>query len=132
MLNHSFLRRGAGVAAVAVSLLTAACSGDSSGLGGNQMDKTKPTVDLTRGGTSADTVISFQVEVKDNLGIKNVKVNLTGGLTMAFDTTFTSANTDAIIPFTISVPRSIPKGTPVLATSFATESMTRLLAAHSR
>ena len=121
MLKHSFLRRGAGVAAVAVSLLTAACSGDSSGLGGNQMDKTKPTVALTKGGTSADTVISFQVEVKDNLGIKNVKVSLTGGLALSFDTTFTSANTDAVIPFTISVPRSIPKGTPVLATSFAVD-----------
>ncbi|HEX6573971.1 MAG TPA: hypothetical protein VF042_03280 [Gemmatimonadaceae bacterium] len=121
MLNHSFMRRGAGIAAVAVSLITAACSSDSSGLGGNQMDKTKPTVDLVKGGTSADTVISFQVDVKDNLGIKNVKVSLTGGLTMSFDTTFTSANTDATIPFTISVPRSIPKGTPVLATSFATD-----------
>ncbi|HKY99431.1 MAG TPA: hypothetical protein VJL35_16375 [Gemmatimonadaceae bacterium] len=119
MLNHSFLRRGAGAVAVAVSLLTAACSGDSSGLGGNQMDKTKPTVDLKQGGTSADTVIAFQVEVKDNLGIKNVKVSLTGGLQLTFDTVFTSANTDAVIPFTISVPRSIPKGTPVLATSFA-------------
>jgi hypothetical protein len=83
------------------------------------MDKTKPTVDLKQGGTSADTVIAFQVEVKDNLGIKNVKVSLTGGLQLTFDTVFTSANTDAVIPFTISVPRSIPKGTPVLATSFA-------------
>ena len=119
MLNHSFIRRGAGVAAVAVSMLTAACSGDSAGLGGNQMDKTKPTVDLVKGGTSADTVIAFQVEVKDNLGIKNVKVSVTGGLQLSFDTTFTSANVDAVIPFTISVPRSIPKGTPVLATSFA-------------
>jgi hypothetical protein len=83
------------------------------------MDKTKPTVDLTKGGTSADTVIAFQVEVKDNLGIKNVKVTLTGGLQLNYDTTFTSASTGAVIPFTISVPRSIPKGTPVLATSFA-------------
>ena len=57
MLNHSFLRRGAVVAAAAVSMLMAACSGDSSGLGGNQMDKTKPTVDLKKGGTSADTVM---------------------------------------------------------------------------
>ena len=121
MLNHSFLRRGAGVVAVAVCALAAACSGDSSGLGGNQMDKTKPTVALSKGGTSADTVIAFQVEVKDNLGIKNVKVSLTGGLQLSFDTTFTSANTDAVIPFTISVPRSIPKGTPVLATSFAVD-----------
>ncbi len=122
MLNLSIgrARKGAALMAAVVSVFTAACNSDSSGvLGGNQSDKTPPTVQLSPGGTSADTVISFQVEVKDNLGIKNVKVNITGGLTMSFDTTFTTANTDAIVPFTISVPRSIPKGTPVLATSFA-------------
>ena len=121
MLSHSFsrARRGAALIAAVVSVFTAACSSDGTGLNGNQMDKSPPTVSLSKGGTSADTVLSFQVEVKDNLGIKNVKVNLTGGLTMSFDTTFTSANTDAIVPFTISVPRSIPKGTPVLVTSFA-------------
>ena len=121
MLNHSFgrARRGAALLAAVVSVFTAACSSDGAGLNGNQMDKSPPTVNLSKGGTSADTVISFQVEVKDNLGIKNVKVNISGGLTMSFDTTFTSANTDAIVPFTISVPRSIPKGTPVTVTSFA-------------
>ena len=121
MLNLSFVRarRGVALAAAAMSMFAAACSSDSSGLGGNQMDKTPPTVSLSKGGTSADTVLSFQVEVKDNLGIKQVKVNLTGGVSLSFDTTFTTANTDAIVPFTISVPRSIPKGTPVLVTSFA-------------
>ena len=112
-------RRGAAVAAVAMSIVAAACSSDSTGLGGNTADKSPPTVQLSRGGTSADTVISFQVQAKDNLGLKTIRVNITGGVTMSFDTTFTSANTDATVPFTISVSRSIPKGTPVLATSFA-------------
>ena len=120
MLTLSFGRARLGAALIAAAIFTAACNSDSSGvLGGNTADKTPPTVQLSPGGTSADSVISFQVEVKDNLGIKNVKVNITGGLTMVFDTTFNSPNTDAIIPFTISVPRSIPKGTPVMATSFA-------------
>src|SRR5215212_1507765 len=122
MLNLSIgrVRKGAALMVAVVSVFTAACNSDSSGvLGGNQSDKTPPTVQLSPGGTSADTVISFQVEVKDNLGIKNVKVNVSGGVTMAFDTTFNTANTDAIVPFTISVPRSVPKGTPVLVTSFA-------------
>jgi hypothetical protein len=119
ILSFTRARRFAAVAAAAMSMIAAACSSDSSGLGGNQMDKTPPTVSLSKGGTSADTVLSFQVEVKDNLGIKQVKVNLTGGLTLSFDTTFTTANTNAIVPFTISVPRSIPRGTPVLVTSYA-------------
>jgi hypothetical protein len=122
MLKLSFGRahRGRALIAAVVTLFTAACNSDSSGvIGGNQSDKTPPTVQLSKGGTSADTVLSFQVEVKDNLGIKTVKVNLSGGLSMSFDTTFTSANTDAIVPFTVSVPRSIPKGTPVVVTSYA-------------
>ena len=121
MLNFSIVRarRGAAVAAAAISVIAAACSSDSTGLGGNTSDKTPPTVELSKGGTSADTVLSFQVQVKDNLGIKNVRVNISGGLSFSYDTTFTTANTDAIVPFTISVSRSIPKGTPVLATSFA-------------
>jgi hypothetical protein len=112
-------RRGAAVAAVAMSVIAAACSSDSTGLGGNTADKSPPTVQLSRGGTSADTVISFQVQAKDNLGLKTIRVNITGGVSMSYDTTFTSANTDATVPFTISVSRSVPKGTPVLATSFA-------------
>jgi hypothetical protein len=119
-LKFGRARRGAALAAIAVAAMAAqACSSDATGLGGDVADKTPPTVSLSKGGTSADTVLSFQVEVKDNLGIKNIKVNLSGGVTMAFDTTFTSANTDAIVPFTVSVPRSIPKGTPVIVTSYA-------------
>ena len=122
MLNLSIgrARRGAALIAAVVSVFTAACNSDSPGvIGGNQSDKTPPTVQLSKGGTSADTVLAFQVEVKDNLGIKSVKVNISGGFSMSFDTTFTSANTDAVVPFTVSVPRSIPKGTPVVVTSYA-------------
>ena len=98
MLNFSIVRarRGAAVAAAAISVIAAACSSDSTGLGGNTSDKTPPTVELSKGGTSADTVLSFQVQVKDNLGFKNVRVNISGGLSFSYDTTFTTANTDAI------------------------------------
>jgi hypothetical protein len=113
-------RRGAALAAIAAAALAAgACSSDSTGIGGDVADKSPPTVNLSKGGTTVDTVLAFQVEVKDNLGIKNIKVNISGGLSLSFDTTFTSANTDAIVPFTVSVPRSIPKGTPVVVTSYA-------------
>ena len=105
--------------AAAVSIFTAACNGDSTGLNGDQADKTPPTIQLSKGGTTADTVLAFQVEVKDNLGIKKIKVNISGGLSMSFDTTFTTASTDAVVPFTIGVSRSIPKGTPVVVSAFA-------------
>lgn len=121
MLKYTFgrARRGAGLAAAAAAMLVAAACSDATGLGGDTSDKSPPTVHLSKGGTAPDTVITFQVEVKDNLGIKTIKVNVSGGLTLAFDTTFTSPNTDAIVPFTVPVSRSVPKGTSVVVTAFA-------------
>ena len=113
------MRRAGRAAALAAALITAGACTDASGVGGNSADKSPPTIHLSKGGTTPDTVLAFQVEVKDNLGIKTIKVNVSGALTMAFDTTFTSANTDAIVPFTVSVPRSIPKGTPVIVSAYA-------------
>ncbi len=111
--------RPAAVALVAAAWLGVAACSDSSGIGGNRGDKSPPTVTLSRGGTTADTVLAFNVGVKDNLGIKTIKVNVSGGVSMSYDTTFTSANTDVNVPFTVSVSRAIPKGTPVVVTAFA-------------
>jgi hypothetical protein len=112
-------RAGRGMIVAALAILVTACSDATST---NVLaDKTPPSVTLTQGGSTPDTVIAFQVEVRDNLGIKNIQVDVSGGLTMSFDTTFTSPNTDAIIPFTISVSRSVPVGTPVVVTARATD-----------
>jgi hypothetical protein len=114
------VKRGALLgAAIGAALALASCRDATTSPGGGLSDKSPPTVHLAKGGTSADTVVSFQVEVKDNLGIKSVKVNVSGGLSMAFDTTFTTANTNAIVPFNVSVSRSIPKGTPIIVSAFA-------------
>src|SRR6266542_3648259 len=119
MLNSRMSRASRGMTVAALAMVAAACS--ESTATNVLADKTPPTVTLTRGGSTPDTVIAFQVEVRDNLGIKNVKVDVSGGVSMSFDTTFTSPNTDATIPFTISVPRSIPVGTPVVVTAKATD-----------
>ena len=110
----------AAAAATALVLVAGACA-DSTSVGNTLADKSPPSVSLTTGGSTVDTVISFNVEAKDNLGIKTISVNVSGGLTFAFDTTFTSANTDASIPFSVSVPRSVPRGTPVLVTASAVD-----------
>ena len=104
---------------LSVAALLAACSDSATGPGGDLLDKSPPTVSLAKGGSTLDTLVAFQVEVKDNLGIKSIKVNVSGGASMSFDTTFTTANTNAIVPFSIPVSRAIPKGTPVVVTSFA-------------
>ena len=119
MLNSRMSRASRGMTVAALAFAAAACS--ESTATNVLADKTPPSVTLTRGGSTPDTVIAFQVEVRDNLGIKNVKVDVSGGVSLSFDTTFTSPNTDATIPFTISVPRSIPVGTPVIVTAKATD-----------
>lgn len=103
----------------AAAIVAVGCTDSTTGPGGDLTDKTPPTVTLAKGGTTLDTLVAFQVEVKDNLGIKSIKVNVRGGATFDYDTTFTTASTNAVVPFSISVPRSMPKGTPVIVTSFA-------------
>ena len=112
----------AAFAAAAVVLMAAACSGsDSTTVSNTLADKSPPSVSLSKGSTAVDTIIAFDVEAKDNLGLKTISVNVSGGLSLDFDTTFTSAHTDESIPFTVSVPRSIPRGTPVLVTASAVD-----------
>jgi hypothetical protein len=112
------VRHAAALAAAAVAIMAGAACSDSTGASGNLSDKTPPTIEVMPG-ASTDTVVSFFVEVKDNLGIKKISVNVSGALSMAYDTTFTTANTDAVVPFNVSVPASIPRGTPIVVTAFA-------------
>lgn len=120
MLNTIMRRNAFSAAVVAAAVLAVgACSSDGTTPTNTIGDKIPPTVNLSATNSSVDTVIAFQVDAKDNLGLKTITVSVTGGLTYAFDTTFTSAHTDASIPFTVSVPRSIPRGTPVTVTATA-------------
>jgi hypothetical protein len=48
-------------------------------------------------------------------------VSVSGGVAFSFDTTFTSAVTSTTLPFTLSVPRSVPAGTSVTVIGFATD-----------
>ena len=107
-----------GFAAIVV-LIAGACSSDGTTPTNTVADKIPPSVNLSAAGSTVDTVIAFQVDAKDNLGLKTITVNVSGGLSYSFDTTFTSAHTDASIPFMVSVPCSIPRGTPVVVTATA-------------
>jgi hypothetical protein len=107
------------LALAAAAILAAGCADGTSGLVGDRSDKSPPKVTLAKGGTTLDTLVAFQVEVTDDLGIKSIKVNVSGGASLSYDTTFTTANTAVIVPFSVSVPRSMPKGTPIVVTSYA-------------
>ncbi len=93
-----------------------ACSDQSMGDLG---DHTPPTLHLAKATSSVDSVLSFAANVSDNLGIARVHVDATGGVTAAFDSVFHSAVTSTSLAFSLSVPRSVPAGTPVTLIGYA-------------
>lgn len=120
-MNRIFQARAAVVAAC---VAVAAC-GDTTA-NDALADKAAPSVDLI-GPTASelaslpDSTLSFDVRVRDNLGIKSVNVVLSGGHVAAFDTTFTSAVTDVTLPLSFITSRSVPPGTPVTVIATATD-----------
>lgn len=112
-------RRSLALAFAAVLVGASAC-GDSL-TEGTTGDSNPPALDLAGTVSGVDTVLAFSADARDNLGLKTIHVNVIGGLTFTFDTTFTSAVTSATIPFTLSVPRSVPTGTSVTIIGFATD-----------
>src|SRR5256714_11279156 len=113
------LRRGLAVAAVAasVSLVMVACN-DSTSID-PQRDRIPPTLTLSPRTGLADTVIGFNTEAKDNLGLKPIHVQAIGAVGFVYDTVFTSAVTNITLPFTLFASRSVPAGTPVTITAEA-------------
>src|SRR4051812_2582087 len=113
------LNRGLTWAAVAVSisLVVAACNDNTSI--DPQRDRIPPTLDLTPIGGRPDTVIAFNTEAKDNLGLKTIHVQAIGAVGFVYDTVFTSAVTDIQLPFTLFANRTVPPGTPVTITAQA-------------
>ena len=103
--------------AASISLGVAACN-DTTSTDATH-DRTPPTVTLTPVSGTADTVISFTTEAKDNLGLKTIHVQAIGAVGVIFDTVFTSAVTDINLPFTLFSSRSVPPGTPVIITATA-------------
>jgi len=115
------LRRGliVAAAAVSVSLGVAACN-DSTSID-PQRDRIPPTLSLTAKTQQADTVIAFNTDASDNLGLKTIHVQAVGAVSVIYDTTFTSAVTDIQLPFTLFASRSVPAGTPVTITAEAVD-----------
>ncbi|MDQ6828349.1 MAG: hypothetical protein M3081_05730 [Gemmatimonadota bacterium] len=115
MTRHRVLTAALGLAAFAV---LASC-GDGSSPTADGVDRSAPRVLLARVPGAPDSVLSFTVDVADNLGIKSIHVVLSGGLSAVFDTTFNTAQTHVVLPFNIIVPKSVPFGTHVTVTASA-------------
>ena len=107
-------------AALTAALVGAVACGDSL-TEGTTGDGNAPVLDLAGQTSANDTILAFSADARDNLGIKTVSVTVSGGVSFTFDTTFTTAVTSTNIPFSISVPRSVPAGTAVTVVGFATD-----------
>ncbi len=107
----------AAVLAVAVAGL-AACDGDEV-VDPPFADTAKPRVTMTRGNNPPDSALIFSVQAKDDIGLKHIRIQLSGGVNAFIDTTFTSAVQDFTYNITARVPSSAALGSTVFATSVA-------------
>lgn len=114
MIKH--IRVAAALAAAMIAAGAVACS--DQGMNG-LADQIPPTIRLAKGTSTIDSVLSFSANVSDNLGIQRVHVTATGGVTATFDSVFTGAVTTTSLAFSLSVPRSVPAGTPVTLVGIA-------------
>jgi hypothetical protein len=104
-------------AAIVTALFAGACS---ESLDNSRSDTTKPTLNLSQATSTVDSVLALNATVNDNLGIKRVHFDVSGGMTAAYDTVFTSSSTAANFTISLPIPRSIPAGTAMtfIATAF--------------
>lgn len=107
---RSVARRAVVVLGAALAL--GACEGDELT---NQPipDATKPTVKLAKAPDQTDTTLVMSVNATDNIGLKTIKVLVSGGVAAAYDTTFNSAVTAANLALTVQVPASAVLGSTV-------------------
>ena len=87
----------------------------------NLADSFAPTDQLATWDEFGRFCIDFTAHVTDNLGIKRVHVDATGGVTASLDSVFTSAVTLTDLSISLSVPRSVPAGTAVTIVSYAVD-----------
>lgn len=118
MINKHVIKRmrftaAAFTAAFAALALGALGCGDTTGTN-NLSDRTAPSIKLAMVTGTVDSVISFAANVKDNLGIKRIHIDATGGVKASFDSVFTSAVTTASVSLALAVPRGVPGGTSVM------------------
>lgn len=114
-------RRALVVLGVAVAL--GACNGDEV-IDPPFRDAVKPRVSLAKNANQSDTALVMQVNATDNVGLKTIRVMLSGGVSAAYDTTFTSSVQLANLTLTVSVPPSAPLGSTVNVKAIAIDGAT--------
>jgi len=111
-------RLRAGLAALAAAVTLGACSGDEV-IDPPFADTVKPRVAITKGLPTADSLLAVTINANDNIGLKRVRLLLSGGITATYDTVMTSAVTSLTLAVNVKVPSNAPIGATVNARSVA-------------
>ncbi|GAB1344617.1 YncE family protein [Gemmatimonas sp.] len=110
----------AGLAALVAAVTLGACSGDEV-IDPPFADTVKPRVTIAKGLPVADTLLSVTINAADNIGLKRVRLLLSGGITASYDTVMTSAVTSLTLAVNVKVPANAPIGATVSARTVATD-----------
>jgi hypothetical protein len=108
------------VALVATAVTLGACAGDEV-IDPPFADTAAPRVSVAKGNVVDDSLIAVAVNAVDNIGIKRVRLLLSGGVTLSFDTVMTSNATTLTFNLISKVPASAPPGATVIARAVATD-----------
>ena len=107
-----------GLVALAASVTLGACSGDEV-IDPPFADTVKPRVSIAKGLPTADSLLAVTINANDNIGLKRVRLLLSGGITATYDTVMTSAVTTLTLAINVKVPSNAPIGSTVNARSVA-------------
>ena len=107
-----------GPAVVVAAVIFGACSGDEV-IDPPFMDTVKPRVSIAKGLPTADSLLAVTISANDNIGLKRVRLLLSGGITATFDTVMTSAVTSLTLAINVKVPSNAVIGATVNARSVA-------------
>ncbi len=108
------------VALLAVAMLASACDGDEL-VDPPFRDEIKPRVTLAKGNYTADSLLPLSLNAQDNIGLKTVRVTLSGGLTATFDTTFNTSVQAFDLGLTFTVPAGAALGSTVIARAIVSD-----------
>lgn len=120
LLSRTTRRLLVGAAGVALTAVVAACTDTSGGGSDPTQDRSAPQINLRALTAPNDSQLAIAVDIADNLGVKSLSIRVSGGVTLAFDTVFTTNATQRSVGYTFTVPATVPPGTPinVVATAF--------------
>jgi hypothetical protein len=118
-LPNMLRTRGVALGALAVLFGMAACAEQQPA--GSLGDTNAPSISLIASDAPNDSSIAFRAEAADNLGIKSIRIVISGGITGVIDTVFTVNQTRVSVPFTLNIPTSVQPGTPIVLIGTATD-----------